>query len=465
MIPAARPVPAALLVIGAAAVTACGSSDRREVPATAATARDAAPPPPPTHADAAPPDAAPRVRPVDPATLPVLGELAGPGKVELAVVDLAVQHLASELPLGRLVVAPARDERITGRAAAASPAALAAALRELDPVALPPAARAPRGRAPKIDLAFGRAPIVDLYKLFADVERKSYVLAPGLAGDVTVLADAVPADAVAAAVASALGLAREPHGDLIYVHRADSPGLDPALVRAGGPTLDLDARGARPGELYALVAELGGAKQGAGCDRGEPVTLRVRAVSSGRAAAAIAATGGVAAGDAERCELPRLADAERTGIEAVRAIARRGERWIAVVDAPAPALVEGAGIAAGYVEAGPGVIVPLYPRQVRDRSATLEDVRLAATLIAGDRRRAWVEHPGGEVRILELPAPPGYALGGPPDGRVERVTAIERDRIRYTIEWDYEPDPTRRAPGWLAAPRPPEDREILLGRR
>src|SRR5204863_9320587 len=139
-----------------------------------------------------------------------------------------------------------------------------------------------------VSIDFAAAPGRDLFRLLADVERRNYVVGPGDLPPIDLVAPRVPAGAVATALVAAIGRTADTSGNLTYVRDASGAALDPAWIKRGGPTLELDVHGARAGEIYAALAALG-ADVGAPCTDGDPIDVRVRDVKAGAAVAVIAA--------------------------------------------------------------------------------------------------------------------------------------------------------------------------------
>jgi hypothetical protein len=402
----------------AAAVASCkGKSAPKVIDAAviAVVVEDAAP-----AADAGRPwfalpiDASPDAKQFASGQLPYLG--GEWGAVELSAVDAPAGKIMGWLASDKmLLIGPKSDGVIRGYASSADLTKLAEVLHTAFPNVVPAPIHA-KGKTEAVDLQFAGAKVADLYRLLSDVERRNYVLGPGDVLDVDISAKRVPAATVSRALADAIGRGSpDTVGNVTYIHDPSHSGLDEALIKLGGPTVDLDINDGRPGEAYAALNALGATNGGATCSDGAAFDLRLRKVKAGVAVAVIAAISGVPPGDAG-CV---LGAASRTSVSEVRMIASAGKRRVAIVGAAGtPQLLDSKNepadtIGTAYISTDTNT-VDLYPIVVSPSApawnpasvdpppwaADVEKARLVATLIDNDRRLALIELADGTWQEL-----------------------------------------------------------------
>lgn len=397
---------------------------------------------------ALPVDATPDARVYSVDTLPDLGSIGGP--FELLMADAPVGNVLTLFVAPRTMAVGVSDpsQRITGRLTAEARIDLLAMLALSNHDQFPVPVTGAKGKGPDVDLQFAGANVRDLFRLLGDVERRNYILPHGTLPDVNIVAKRVPSDAVARAAATAAGVsAFDVHGNLTFVHDPAQPGLDPALVARKGPTVDLDARDAHAGELYAALIALGvDPGGGAGCTDGELVELRVKKVKAGVAIAAIAAVTGVAPG-ASACT---PTDGDLTTVNGVHVIGHAGKHAVAIIaDANGTGLVDSSthpdAIGAGFLQ-GTTTGVSLYPDPgtgAVDPNAWLDDLpkaRLAALLLEPDHRTALVEMPDGTTHVVTDAS--SYVNGGAITAIMNETTLSVR---AYTSSGDVTATLTLRA--------------------
>jgi hypothetical protein len=207
--------------------------------------------------------------------------------------------------------------------------------------------------------------------------------------------------------------------------------------------LVLDVMDAEPGEIYAALAEIGADVGGAACGGTTTVTLRLKHVKAGLAAAVVAALSGVSPTPSRRCV---MTDADPRRVTALRGIVAMGNRRAAIVDegATVTLLRTDRASADGMIDRSfitlPGDVV-IELRTFPDQPATYPDApskppawmeqlqhgRLAATLILPSKASAMIESPDGTWHVID-------------SGHREWLTAaIQPGMVQYTIEQE---DPT-----------------------
>jgi hypothetical protein len=281
--------------------------------------------------------------------LPDLGGAGATGSVQLMMVDVPVGRILPLLQTWGSVVVRKSDDKatITGRATALDRGKLLEALHTAQPDVIPePVKRT--GTSAEVDLAFTKAPAKDVFRIIADVEIRNYVLDPTGLPDVDIMAKNVPADVVATELIAAVGYTADHEGNVTFVHPASATPLDQALIKLKGPVVDVEANGARAGELYAALAEVGAKLEGgAGCDSGEPVTVRLKHVKAGLAVAAIAKLSSTPPAAGAACT---LTDAYLGGVTKLRAVVTAGKRRLAIVgDNTAPGWLDSKKVGASTI--------------------------------------------------------------------------------------------------------------------
>lgn len=230
-------------------------------------------------ADAAVLDAAPKIPPVDLATLtawPIpAGTKASGTKIDIYAADAdadSVLGLVWDRRTSLLVVA--NDKQITGKLEGTSMAearAAVAAAADIKPVAV-----TFKGKGARVDLSFFDAPQRDLMPLFADVLKLNIVVSAKDLPDVDLVAQRAPADGVLDAIIALDGLTTKRFGNVLYVLPKQQ--MFPTLPREVPNVLvDLDVKNGTAAEAFAaLRAVVPGLGDGA-CT-GYPFDLRLRKV-------------------------------------------------------------------------------------------------------------------------------------------------------------------------------------------
>ncbi|MBP6839691.1 MAG: hypothetical protein KA190_20500 [Kofleriaceae bacterium] len=414
--------------------------------------------------DAAPIDAAPPVdaRPartwpaaVDVAALPQLVapglDPGAPAPVELVVVDLPAGLVWTVLRPDRAPLLTAPDERrisarVRARDRAGAYALLAAHLGEA-----PPAWR-PRGGGPAVDLRFAAAPVADLLRLVADVQRRSIVPAPGPLGAVDIVARRVPVGAVLAGLLAVTGRRGLEVGNTTYVVPADLaalPALPAVPAAAGGRLARLTLIGAHAADAVAALRAISPAELGVRLPCGGPTfDLRLREVSPAEAVRALSVASGlpVEVGPAAPCEPPVGAPTDPTALHVV--VWRGAERAAVVSDgqgkrhvvrpSTAPPVVEVLEYAVTYPDRTvAGAPAATRSRIAGDASDDAHLVRAAGVLIEAGAGRAWLQYDDGEVVVAQ--AGVGY------DGRAVEVTPTGVTITEDVVEVMAPSDPRLRA--------------------
>src|SRR5262245_52276253 len=419
---------------------------------------------------ATPVDARGPGKPVTADELPDLGA-GSTGAIELLAVDAPAAEVLLLLrgDPGLMVSVPT-TALVRGRLRVGKRPAVFDALHAALPQAFPAPIRNAKGKAPDVDLAFRAAPVRDRYKLLGDVERKNYVVETGTTAVVDIACRRVPSDAVATAVAAAIGYVLEVDASVTYVRKPDTAPLLVSLMKTGGPIVDLGVRAAHAGEVYAMLAAAGVDVGGAACEVGAPIEVGLRKVKAGVAVAVVAALSGVAPAEDAACALP---EADRATVTAMRGVVVAGKRRAAVLDAGNTASVLAAedngtpsGIGWGYFDKAPLAAqpntIPLYPVDPTFASGAdmpdlggsfeppawtkdLDGARLAATVVEGKHASALLELPDGSFHSIDADAPRWRAVAS------FRFT-IEPGKLRYSVTPD---DPTL----------PPSEHELVLRER
>ncbi len=338
-------------------LSACGGggASKQPVAAPQPDAKPAAKPKPP----APPPE--PQPEPVDVAALEPWPGHVEDGKVIVAAADVDGEVLRRVLVPEAIEIINVRKEGVvTGRVAGSRVGALAALVAVQPELKLGPRARL-AGKGPALALDLVGADSGELFGWLGDaLATNVVVMAPPM--KLTVSARAPSAQKLLDEVVKAAGLVTEkPAANVVVVRAKSQPKI--GKLPAKGKKLELDVRGARPGDVLALVGAVTGAAAPTGtCTAGEPITLRVRAVPAAAAAKLVERVGG---GKVTACALEQTEDAPKgatlvgfaTDGARAFAVVMDGERAILVggdppawdpedeADAAAPSL-EGARLAA-----------------------------------------------------------------------------------------------------------------------
>lgn len=445
-----------VVVVVVCAVAACGNTGEDEPGGAPESAGPAA--------EAPVIDAAPVVVDAAPVVLDELAEWAPAAGDTITVHAADADGNALRMLLvgrkGRLLTPAVDGVSVTGRVSAASVddarAALIAAYPALAPVAEPAFATS---RSTRIDLRFARANAVDLFRILADVYDKNIVVVAEDLPDVSVAVRAVPVNSFLDAYAAVLGARIDRNKYAWFVRRPDDPAPDDALLNIAGPKITVRTKGARAGEVAALVNVLHPSKARAPCDKGPQMELTVKRAPAGTALAAASARAGVAMldGGPSPCQaLPLEASPDASGTLVAIAVHRKrtvalfriGSR-VAYVEGETT-LTDGTDVRVlGSMVKVAGKDVYLYPEWLEDDTTRVDDAtiaksRLAATIVDGENRHAIIELPSGEPAVLST------------NRRLDaRVTGIDYDVAAHTGV----------SPGRLTLGTQPNNPELTLRRK
>lgn len=247
----------------------------------------------------------PKPEPVDVAALEPWPGHVEDGKVIVAAADVDGEVLRRVLVPEAIEIINVRQEGVvTGRVAGSRVGALAALVAVQPELKLGPRARL-AGKGPALALDLVGADSGALFRRLGDALKTNVVvMAPPM--KLTVSAKAPSAQKLLDEVVKAAGLVTEKPAANVVVVRAKAQAKVGKLP-AKGKKLELDARGARPGDLLALIGAVTGAAAPTGtCTAGEPITLRVHAVPAGAVAKLVERVGG---GTVTACALEEADDA------------------------------------------------------------------------------------------------------------------------------------------------------------
>ena len=293
-------------------------------PAPAAVKEKQPPAPPPE----------PQPVPVDVATLETWPGHVEDGQIVVAAADADGEVLRRVLVPEAIEIINVRSEGlVTGRAAGSRVGALSALVAVQPGLKLGPRARL-AGKGPALEVDVVAADSRELFRRFGDALKTNIVVvAPPM--KLTVSARAPSAQKLMDEVVKAAKLVTEkPAANVVVVRAKSQPKV--GKLPAKGAKLDLDVRGARPGDVLALVGAVTGAAAPAGtCTAGEPITMHLKAVPAAAASKLVEKLGG---GKVTACAL----EAGDAGDGALVAVATAGAKTLAVVmDGERAVLVEG----------------------------------------------------------------------------------------------------------------------------
>jgi hypothetical protein len=368
-----------------AALAACGRGAEAPAPPRVAA------PPPVDAAPAALPDAVP---PFDPESLPSWGDDAT-GEVAVHAADVDGATLRSLLRGAPYVIAARPPVLVSGRVRSADEAAARDALIAAHPD-LAVAPLNPKGKGKAVTTAASAYQAEPFFANLAYELGLNVVLPAEGAASLDVAVRDTTGEAVLAAAVAALGLVADRHGNTWYLRRPDARRLDAGLVRRGPREVDVELLGARPGEIYALLAALGAGIGGAACDDDAPtVSLRFTRAPAGVIAAVVAERTGAKPTRRTRCK-PGRAPADLAGLEIVAWGAAGKKRAVVARTATGPVLIDGARARAMFRDRSAPVAVETDAQTGATAGPPgadeyLAGARLAATVVGPDRKLAIVE--------------------------------------------------------------------------
>lgn len=334
------------------------------------------------------PPATPQPQPVDVATLEVWSGNVDGGPVVVTAADVDGEVLRRVVvPAAIEIIGVRNDGLVTGRVTGSRVGVLSALTGVSPALKLGPRAKL-TGRGPAMAIDEIGIDVRELFPMFAEALKTNVVvMAPSQ--KVTVSANAPSAQKLMDEVAKAAGLVIEkPAANVTVVRAKSQPKI--GKVAAKGAKLDLDVRGARPGDVLGLIRGVtGGAAPTGTCTAGEATTLRLKAVASGAAEKLVEKLGGDAKVTA--CALTPQTKPNLSKLTLVASATSGGETLWLAMDADR-AVVLDSGVS-GWPTGDDAT-----PSGAADDP--LAEARLAATITGIGKGVAIVEVEG-EFRVLE----------------------------------------------------------------
>lgn len=381
---------------------ACGGGAKKPAgPTNTDSTAVAKPPTTPT------PPPKPQPQPVDVTTLEVWAGNVDGGPVAVTAADVDGEVLRRVVvPAAIEIITVRSDGLVTGRVTGSRVGVLSALTGVSPALKLGPRAKL-TGKGPAMAIDEVGIDVRELFPMFAEALKTNVVvIAPPQ--KLTVSANAPSAQKLMDEVAKAAGLVIEkPAANVTVVRAKSQPKI--GKVAAKGPKIDLDVRGARPGDVLGLIRALTGADPATEpCTPGETTTFRLKAVASGAAEKLVEKLGGDAKVTA--CAPAPDAKPDQGKVTLVASATSGGKTlWLAMGDGRALILDGGSWPTATDATASGADGDPLA------------DARLAAT-IAGIGKGVAIVEVDGEFRVLE-PVDDGAGLVTVGLGEVELADA------------------------------------------
>jgi len=355
---------------------------------------------------------------VDLNSLPAWPGDAEGGTVVVHAADVDADSLRSALaPKGEQWILAPSDERVSGRIVARSrDAAWAGARQTVAAFATSPVRL--RGGGVNVDLDFVNVDVGDVFRLLADVSRTNVVMRAPPA-KVNLRVKRAGAIAVMNEVARVSVMSIDKPAKNVIVVSAAGQGAVPRLA-ASGPKVRLDARGAHAGDVLALVQRFEPPRRdqtptlpgdpAMTCERGEVVQLRLREIARDTARGLVGMLGGVDATQGG-CGVRPVEAADVATLELVATVSVGTRRLglgkvgadAVVIDDADPQWEVGESYVAYQPASGDPQAVQLYPPPGAppppSATSTLDQARLALTVVDGPRSVAVIELDGETYRV------------------------------------------------------------------
>jgi hypothetical protein len=343
------------------------------------------------------PPSVPEPVPVDVAELEAWEGNVDDGPVKVAAADVDGEVLRRVLvPSAIEIITVRTDGLVTGRVSGSRVGALSALTSVNPALKLGPRAKL-SGKGPAMNVDAVDEDSRALFQSFADA-LKTNVVVLGPAQKLTVSANAPSVQKLMDEVAKVAGLVVEkPVAGVVVLRPKASAKI--GKLPAKGAKIDLEARGARPGDVLGLIAGVTGAAAPTGtCSAGEPTSVRLKAVPSGAAAKLVERMGGETKVSA--CALAPEANPDLGKLDVVASATSGAETLWLAMDGDRAVVTDSKD--AHWPDAVNATVAA---------PSGLEEARLAATILGIGNGVAILEI-DGRFEVMAAPGADGKSAGG-----------------------------------------------------